>query len=144
MKMPDKLAPHLVAPCGVNCAACYKYLERKKPCPGCLMPGPGQKPAHCRRCHIKDCAQKRAVTHCAWCEEFPCKMVKSLEKTYRTRYAVSLIQNGALMKEDGLKKFLERERETWICPICGGVVSQHDKACSECGQPGGPAVKEPK
>lgn len=31
--------------------------------------------SYCNECKIRACAQKRGVTNCAYCEEFPCKLL---------------------------------------------------------------------
>lgn len=52
MKMPDTISTNMFAPCGVNCAVCYKHVKRPKrgtPCPGCLG-SDTDKPKHCRTC----------------------------------------------------------------------------------------------
>lgn len=131
MKMPDFIDERLFAPCGMNCAVCYKHCYSKKPCPGCLFGDEG-KPGHCRNCRIRDCAQGKTLRACFACEVFPCKLIKNLEKSYQKRYRVSLVQNSLTVKENGIAAFLLDEREAWRCPHCGGVISLHDKECSEC------------
>jgi len=56
-----------------------------------------------------------------------------MEKSYRQRYQVSLIENASRRKALGAEKYLCEERQKWTCPACGGVISLHDRACSECG-----------
>jgi predicted RNA-binding Zn-ribbon protein involved in translation (DUF1610 family) len=34
----------------------------------------------------------------------------------------------------GVKQHLREEREKWTCPQCGGIVSLHNRICSECGR----------
>jgi transposase len=29
---------------------------------------------------------------------------------------------------------LSEEKEKWTCSNCGGIISLHDRACSECGK----------
>lgn len=131
MKMPDKIDPVMFAPCGMNCLVCYKHCYHKKPCAGCLKGDQG-KPAHCRKCGIKDCAAEREVTYCFECSEYPCKQIKRLEKSYNTRYRASLIENSGMVKEQGVPAFLEDQIERYTCPECGGIISIHDAECSEC------------
>jgi Protein of unknown function (DUF3795) len=130
MKMPRTIAPSLVAPCGVNCAVCYVHLRQKKPCAGCNSEV--NKPNRCRSCKIMLCAAGRGVTHCFLCEAFPCQQIKRLDRSYRRRYSVRLIEN-ARAQAKGIARFLRGDRERWTCPHCSGVVSLHDGVCSECG-----------
>ena len=134
MEMPAEIDRSLFAPCGMNCLVCYRHCGHKKPCAGCLA-GDGGKPEHCRRCAIKDCVRNRGLSHCYQCPEHPCARIMRLEKSYRTRYHVSLTDNSAAVKTRGLEAFLAQQRERYTCPACGGVVSLHDRACSGCGRP---------
>lgn len=131
MKMPEKIDGDMFAPCGMNCMVCYKHCNHKKPCAGCIDSDEG-KPEHCRKCRIKACVQEKGLTYCFVCEEYPCGAIKRLEKSYTARYGVSLMGNSAIVKEKGLEHFQELQREEYICPVCGGVLSLHDGACSEC------------
>ena len=131
MKMPLKIKNTMLAPCGMNCMVCYKHCYTKKPCLGCLLGDLG-KPEHCRKCNIKDCAKTRGYTYCFECADFPCKLIKNLEKSYNKRYDESLIRNSLTVKDKGIDAFMVSEREKWICPCCSGVISLHDGECSEC------------
>ena len=131
MKMPSKIENIMLAPCGMNCMVCYKHCYAKKPCPGCML-GDLNKPEHCRKCKIKDCANERGYTYCFECTDFPCKFIKSLEKSYNKRYFESLVRYSLEAKEKGIDTFMVSQREKWTCPYCGGVISLHDGECSEC------------
>lgn len=131
MRMPPAIDIDFFAPCGMNCMACYKHCYVKKPCAGCLS-GDNGKPEHCRKCKIKDCVQEKNLTYCFECSSFPCKLIKNLEKSYNQRYSVSLVQNSLFVKELGLTEFMEQQLKRYTCPSCGGVISLHDRECSEC------------
>ena len=132
MKMPDVIETTFFAPCGMNCMVCYKHCDHRKPCAGCLNSDDG-KPAHCRSCKIKSCTQGKGLAYCHECGEFPCKRLKTLEKSYNTRYNASLLKNSQTVKEAGLAEFMKRQKEEYTCPVCGGVISIHDAQCSQCG-----------
>jgi hypothetical protein len=100
---------------------------------GCRAQDASQ-PEHCRKCEIKDCATSRAVNFCFECPSFPCATIKRLDKNYRQRYQVSLIDNAMRIKAVGAKQHLLVEKEKWTCPDCAGVISLHDQVCSECGR----------
>jgi len=144
MLMPERLKLSDLASCGIDCAACYARLRKKNPCPGCLSRVTG-KPAGCERCAIKACAAERGLMRCFRCAEFPCALVKRIDKRYRVGYGVSLIENGVEAVEKGLKAFMEGERERWLCAPCGGIVDIHRRTCSECGKeyPLGGTCKRP-
>lgn len=131
MEMPQKMDGSMFAPCGMNCVVCYKHCYHKKPCAGCLNSDLG-KPEHCRKCTIKDCVRARGLDYCFQCPEYPCKRLKYMEKSYQTRYQASLMDNSAAVKARGLEAFMAEQREKYTCPACGGVISLHDRACSQC------------
>lgn len=131
MKMPSTIENNMFAPCGMNCMVCYKHCYSKKSCAGCLAGDLG-KPEHCRKCKIKDCAKDKGIAYCYECTEFPCKQIKTLEKSYKTRYGASIIQSSITVKDSGIDMFMKAELDRWTCPHCGGIISLHDAECSEC------------
>ncbi|MGB8455994.1 MAG: DUF3795 domain-containing protein [Anaerocolumna sp.] len=131
MKMPDIIEISMFAPCGMNCMVCYKHCYHKKPCAGCLNSDTG-KPEHCRNCKIKDCIKGKGLTYCFECVDYACKQIKSLEKSYNTRYDTSIMKNSQTVKEAGLVEFMKLQNEEYTCPVCGGIISIHDAECSEC------------
>lgn len=131
MKMPDTIDISMFAPCGINCMVCYKHCDQRKPCPGCLNSDDG-KPEHCRKCKIKDCINQRGITYCFECLDYPCKQMKYMEKSYLTRYQASLMQNSLSVKKNGPEEFMKQQKLEFTCPDCGGIISVHDRICSEC------------
>lgn len=109
MRMPDKIEEIMFAPCGMNCKVCYKHCYTIKPCEGCFKSDEG-KPEHCRKCKIKECTQSKCIKYCFKCSEFPCKLIKNLEKSYITRYNVSLTANSLTVKQEGLKAFMKKQQ----------------------------------
>ena len=135
MKMPDVISGEMLAPCGINCCVCYKHTKTRKHsqrCEGCLA-GDSGKTERCRSCRIKICAQSKGFSRCFECTDFPCRLIKNIDKSYTKRYEVSLIENGRTAHRDGIRQFLEQDRLKWMCPECGGAFSIHDGLCSECG-----------
>ncbi len=128
----QKVNPRMLAPCGINCTVCYVHLRTKKNCGGCRVESP-HKPDRCRVCAIKTCAEQKGRGLCFRCPEFPCVRIKNLDKSYRLRYGVSLIENGRALQKVGIKAFLQADLKHWTCAQCGGVVILHDGLCSECG-----------
>jgi ribosomal-protein-alanine N-acetyltransferase len=131
MRFQGHIDDNMFAPCGMNCKVCYKHLKAKKACKGCLA-GDDHKPEHCIHCKIKECAKSKGYTYCYDCGEFPCKQVKNLDKSYKKRYGVSLVENSKIAKEEGLSQFMQSEITRWTCMNCGGIISLHDAQCSEC------------
>ncbi len=80
----------------------------------------------------KKCAFEQDLRWCFECRRFPCAKIKSLSQRYVQNYNVDLTQNGFDAKRD-MDAFLEAQRERFTCKSCGGVIDQHHKKCSECG-----------
>ncbi len=110
MKMPiEGISSDMFAPCGMNCMVCYKHCYHKKPCAGCI-PGDEGKPEHCRKCKIKDCVIEKEWSYCYECPEYPCRQMKSLEKSYNTRYHASLLENSRMVQAQGMEIFMEKQK----------------------------------
>jgi hypothetical protein len=126
----------LIAPCGMNCGICRAYLRPKKKCPGCRGEDT-QKMLSCLQCKIKNCERIRVERYqfCFRCESYPCQRLKQLDKRYRTKYSMSMLENLASIKATGLAAFIEKENKRWQCPICGGMVCVHTGYCLQCGKP---------
>ena len=78
----------LVSPCGIYCADCpaykakddpvmmrkmltYGFSKKSLPCPGC-RPLKGKCPVIGGSCETYDCFEKKNITFCYECKEFPC------------------------------------------------------------------------
>lgn len=128
----------LIAPCGMNCGVCVSYLAREHD-----LKSKGLKRVYCDGClpRGKNCLHMSGscellrdgrVRFCYECEDFPCKRLKALDKRYRTKYHLSMIENLTAIKERGIDNFLEAEQEKWGCRKCGGTVSCHIGLCLAC------------
>ena len=98
----------MFAPCGMNCTVCYKHCHTRKiqkPCSGCMQENKS-KPVHCRKCRIKDCVQLKEITYCYQCGDFPCRLIRNLEKSYNSRYEESLVENSEIVKGNGVFYFI--------------------------------------
>ena len=123
----------LIAPCGMNCRLCIAFTRKKKPCAGCNGDDTN-KPYHCVVCTIKKCESVQASPSglCTDCEK-TCRRLKDLDKRYRAKYHMSMLENLSYIKENGMEAFLKREEERWSCPECGRIVSVHRDECPSCG-----------
>jgi hypothetical protein len=132
--------PSIIAPCGMNCGICMAYLRERNKCPGCRGPDIN-KPVTRVRCKIKNCevfqkgpVKKGPAKFCFSCENFPCKNLEHLDRRYRTRYTMSMIENLELIKKSGIRKFFGNEKIKWTCPECGGIICVHTACCDNCGR----------
>jgi hypothetical protein len=98
----------LIAPCGMNCSLCVSYLARendlnqkgfaRRYCPGCRPRG-----KNCSfMAHHCDLVGKGLVRFCYECPDFPCHRLKDLDKRYRDKYHMSMIENLNFIKASGL------------------------------------------
>jgi hypothetical protein len=128
----------LIAPCGMNCALCVHYQAmahdlnkrglRRKYCPGCLPRGQG-----CL--HMGDTCdtlKNGLLRSCHECGALACKRLKALDKRYRAKYHMSMLENLAYIQEHGIEAFLAKEEEKWRCPTCGGLICCHNGLCLRC------------
>lgn len=128
----------LIAPCGMNCSLCVAYQAEKsdlkkkglnrKYCPGCIPRG-----KHClhMQTHCK-LVGEGLVRFCHECPDFPCKRLKNLDKRYRTKYHLSMIENLKQIKEQGLEVFLADQQSKWRCNNCGAAICCHYGLCLNC------------
>ena len=129
----------LIAPCGMNCGICSRYLAfrhdvkrigiRMPYCIGCRPRG-----KNCAFLKKKcDLLLNGRVEFCYECGDFPCTRLQRIDKRYRTVYRMSMIENLESIKNDGIVEFLAEEARRWKCPKCGGVISCHNGLCYDCG-----------
>ncbi len=119
----------------MNCGICSAYLREKDKCPGCRAANTN-KAITTLRCKIKNCEviQKGKVKFCFECDNFPCKYLKHLDKRYRTKYNMSMIENLGNIKKYGIRKFVGNEKMRWSCSECGGTINVHKGYCYSCGE----------
>jgi len=128
----------LIAPCGMNCSLCLscqfmkndlnKHGFHRRYCPGCIPRG-----KNCTHMgHRCELLGKGAVRFCYECEEFPCRMLRALDKRYSSKYHMSMIKNLEFIRDSGMEMFLEKEEAKWRCPQCGGIICCHNGLCLDC------------
>ena len=126
----------LIAPCGMNCGICLGYLREKNHCNGCRE-WSKNKSENCGRCIIIRCEllNKTDSKFCYDCEKYPCRRLKQLDTRYRTKYNMSMLENLQTIKESGLERFMQLEKERWTCPVCGATICVHRNFCLNCKEP---------
>ncbi len=125
----------LIAPCGMNCEICIGYLRDKNKCLGCREVCEN-KPNSCRKCTIVHCEnlKEKKMFFCSdKCEEFPCTRLKNLDKRYKAKYGMSMLENLENIKKYGIKKFVKSEQKRWACSKCGELLCVHEDSCLKCG-----------
>lgn len=123
----------LIAPCGMNCALCMAYQRDKRHCGGCRSDNiPFE---YCKKCVIKSCSRlaENDWNDCSACEK-RCARIKQLDKRYRTKYDMSMLENLAYIRDNGMDAFLFAQTERWTCPECGSLICVHHHKCETCGK----------
>jgi hypothetical protein len=134
-----RFTSELISLCGMNCGICRAYLAWKHDvprqrgrvswCKGCLPRG--------KNCYIKrGCKRltKHEVQSCSEYETMPCAKLAHLDKRYRERYGMSMVENLKILKEKGVDEFLKDQDKKYCCPDCvTGVICVHDNKCSVAG-----------
>jgi hypothetical protein len=126
----------LIAPCGMNCGICIGHLRDKNKCPGCRIID-AYESSYGRKCIIRNCniLKKNKMKFCSdKCETYPCKRLKNLDKRYRTRYRMSMLENLENIKKSGIRSFVKNEKARWKCSKCGELLSVHRDFCLKCGE----------
>ena len=131
----NSIKSKLIAPCGMNCALCYGYVRERNPCPGCFELDTN-KPKTRFSCKIRTCEKLKAgnYKYCFKCEDFPCARLKQLDKRYRTKYGMSMINNLEQIRDSGIRLFIRAEKKKWRCKKCSKVICVHKTHCIYCGR----------
>ncbi|MBT8397737.1 MAG: DUF3795 domain-containing protein [Gemmatimonadetes bacterium] len=133
-RRPDQLGSAMVAPCGLNCGVCRLTFRDPTGCSGCTNDGP--KPKYCSTCKIRNCEPIRSggVRFCFECPQYPCAPLRRLDKRYRTRYRMSVLDNLEFIRDHGMEEFIELEKQSWTCRACDALVCVHKEDCLYCGR----------
>ncbi len=136
--MVNSIPTDLIAPCGMNCRLCWGFIRDKENCPGCLRIGKSKtrKSEYRSVCIIRNCShlRKSKSIHCSEsCGKFPCRRLKQLDKRYRTKYGMSMIENLKMINEKGIRYFIRNEKLKWTCNGCGELICIHKPDCVSCG-----------
>ena len=106
----------LIAPCGMNCKLCMAYLRDERRCPGCRDLDK-KKPKTRTKCVIRNCHElkKNNWKYCSGrCKKYPCQRLKNLDRRYRTKYGMSMIENLEMIKDKGIRNFINTEKDRWV------------------------------
>ena len=116
----------LIAPCGMNCRLCRAYRREKNACPGCRG-NDSFKSKSSISCRIKKCVwmENEEIKYCYSCDSFPCARLNHLDRRYRTKYGMSMVDNLEHIRKFGIRHFVRAEEQRWACPECGEILCVH-------------------
>lgn len=135
MKKANPILKELIAPCGMNCALCSRYLAyannlTRSHCIGCR---PSKK-----NCGVKNkCTGTKNISEgnipfCFECSQYPCKSLHHLDERYRKNYGMSMIDNLEFIHKNGIAQFIKSQYKKHHCSQCGNLISVHNNKCFKC------------
>jgi hypothetical protein len=108
----------------MNYAICASYLAMKNDVKrrGIKMPYcPGCRPRGKRCAYLRKHCPKLANDEVAYyfeCQGFPCDRLKIIDKRYKSRYRMSMIENLLYIRDDAVENFLGKQQKSWKCNVC--------------------------
>jgi len=136
MNNANPISLELIAPCGMNCALCSKYLaylnDLSRPqCSGCRV-----RNTPCTYLFEKCTGINQGPTgqaqFCFECEQYPCQAIDRMDKRYRENYSMSVKDNLQVLRESGLDSLIEIQYQEHRCIRCDGLISVHNRKCFKC------------
>lgn len=132
----NPIPAELIAPCGMNCALCSRYLSflnnlTRSQCVGC-RPGKKKCAYIFKKCTGINHTSKGNASFCYECAQYPCKQITRMDIRYKKNYKMSVIDNLEYIKKMGIEKFIKQQYEKYHCPVCGGLISIHNRKCFKC------------
>lgn len=129
----------LTAPCGLDCFNCptfegniteeyktrvselLKIPRDETPCKGCRDEKGYCKFAKSKNCATWDCVQKKGVTYCFECADFPCKLFMPTHQGAAFPHNMK-VYNLCRMKLNGIEKWIKESGEIRKCYYMGTFV----------------------
>ena len=136
MSKLNPISEQLIAPCGMNCAICSRYLSyvnglKRSQCVGC-RPRDQQCTYLFGKCTGINTLAKGDAAFCFECDKYPCKQIDRIDNRYRRNYKMSMKDNLECIKETGIREFIEDQYRKYRCSKCGGLISIHNGKCFQC------------
>ena len=136
MKKLNQISKELIAPCGMNCAICSKYLAyvnniKRSQCIGCRPRNEGCTYLFEKCTGINNGLNGNTV-FCFECSQYPCKQINRMDARYRKEYKISMKDNLDTIMRMGIDKFIEGQYKKHSCSKCGGLISIHNRKCFKC------------
>ena len=137
MKNSSLISKELIAPCGINCAICSRYLSfvnnlKQSQCIGCRPRGQKCTFLFGKCTGINNNILTVDTDFCFECDQYPCKQISRMDNRYRNNYKMSIKDNLDYIKKEGIDKFIDDQYERYRCSKCSGLISIHNKKCFKC------------
>jgi hypothetical protein len=136
IKESNPISEELVAPCGMNCAICSRYLAyvnnlKRSQCIGCRPRGEACEYLF-EKCTGINHTSKGNPVFCFECDQYPCKQINRMDARYRKNYGMSVKDNLESIHQTGIEHFVDEQYQKHRCSRCGGLISIHNRKCFEC------------
>jgi len=133
----NKILKEHIAPCGMNCAVCSRYLayvnnRKGSKCSGCRARGQKCTYLFAKCSGLNNNIVTTNAEFCFECEQYPCKQIKRMDKRYRDNYNVSTKDNLDNIKTVGIEEFCKEQYKKHSCSKCGELISVHNNKCFKC------------
>jgi hypothetical protein len=135
-----------LSPCGMYCSVCSVRAaiqnndqDLKKAlasffgtspenivCDGCMSEKTFQ---FAKTCSIRACAQKKNLTGCHQCGDFPCNNIKNFSIAPAKSRILKAIPRW---KELGTERFVAEVENQYTCSKCGTLLHRYANKCSKC------------
>ena len=139
-----------LSPCGMYCSVCsvraahqnndqklkgqLAFFFHTSPeniaCEGCMSEKTFENMV--KTCSIRACAQKKGLTGCHQCNDFPCNNVKNFPmEPARNR----ILEAVPRWKELGTERYVAEVEKHYTCSKCGTLLHRYATECSKCQTP---------
>ena len=137
MKMPAAIEETMLAPCGLDCTACYAHLRRKS-CPGCRGAG-RYKVRHCDVCAIASLRARAGARPLRGLRHLPLPRIKRLAKTIPRALRGGPARRLAARREAvGTEQYLREERSAGPAPAAAASFPCTTISARSAGRPNRP------
>lgn len=111
-------------PCGIYCGACGAT-----DCDGC---GSVRIDDWVKNCKFRICASDKKLESCSFCSEYPCEELDVFMHD-KWSHHWTMAPNLEYIKNNGIEKWLQSQKQEWVCKHCGSEIKWYQKTC-QCGQ----------
>jgi len=84
---------------------------------------------HCKQCEIRDCTEKKGISGCHKCNEFPCSFIHNFPMAIGKKV---ILRSVPYRKKYGTEKWVQDEERRYHCPECGQKVFRGAVTCNQC------------
>jgi len=136
MQKSNPISEELIAPCGMNCAICSRYLSYlnnlgRSHCIGC-RPRNEVCEYLFSKCTGINNSSKGNTVFCFECDQYPCNQINRMDDRYLNNYKMSVKANLESIRKLGIEEFISDQYEKYRCSKCGGLISVHNRKCFVC------------